>query len=263
MQKRQNWIYIFLAFFILSFLVFLLFKLPILRPISSLTQNIFTPIESLTHKITFDFGSNPQIAKLNAQNLNLAKKLVDSKKLELDNRALRDQFSTQFPSSHNLLIANIIGSPSFIPQVSFPESFILDKGEKDGVKVGQAVIYKDNLIGKIIETSSNLSKVNLITASNFSLTVQTLNTESHGVLKGQGGGNMILDNIILSQNLKQDDFVITKGDVDLNSVGVLPNLIVGKIVSINKNQSSLFQTAKVQSLLDFSHLSIVFIIKNL
>ncbi len=264
MQKRKNWIYIFIFFLSLSLLIFFLFKLPIFKPVSSLVQNIFSPIQSLTYKLTLGFGSNQEIDDLKKQNLDLTKKIVDQGKILADNKALRDQFSVQYPKSQELLEAHVISSPSFIPGVTFVENLIVDKGQKDGLKPGMAVVYKDNLVGKILEASDNTSIIMLITNSNFSVISQTLQTKAQGVIKGQGGGEMILDNVVLSQALNQDDFVLTKGEGDLSiSSGIMPSLVIGKILSVNKNPSDLFQVAKVKSLLNFSHLSTVFIVRGL
>lgn len=263
MQKKQNVFYIFIIFLVLSVFLFFIFNLPILKPVTSAIQNVFTPVQALTYKTlnsVFNIGSNSKIKILQEQNLNLSKKLVDQSKISADNKALRDQFATAYPKSSILLPADIISSPAFIPGVSAPEDFILDKGEKDGVRAGQAVVYKDNLVGKITKTSDYYSKVTIITNLKLTLTSQTLSSKAQGVVKGQGGGEMILDNVVLSQDLKKDDLVITKGDINEKGQGVLPNLVVGKIVSVNKNPSDLFQIAKVISLLDFTGLSKVFII---
>lgn len=266
MQKRQSFLYIFLAFLILSLILFFLFKLPIFKPLTSFTQNIFSPIQSLVYNIsnsTLGIFSNSKIRQLEAENLNLSKKILDQKKIEADNKALRDQFAVSYPKSTNLVTATVIGSPTFIPGISLPENFILNKGERDGIKIGQAVVYKDNLIGKVVQVSDNVSKISLITNADFSITAQTVESQSVGIAKGQGGGDIIFDNVLLSQSIKKDDFVITKGDIDIKGNGLPPSLIIGKIVSINKNPSDLFQIAKVKSMLDFTKLKIVYIVKNL
>ena len=117
-------------------------------------------------------------------------------------------------------------------------------------------------MGKISEVNYGFSKVSLLTNSSFSTTAKDLSTNAMGVAKGQGGGELILDNVVLSQDLKVGDLIVTKGDMDISGIGILPNLIIGKISSINKNPSSLFQIAKVKTLVNFSDLSKVFIVKN-
>ncbi len=261
MQKRKNWIYIFVFFLILCLLIFLLFKLPIFKPVSSFFQNIFSPVQSLIYNSTLGFGTNQKIKDLENQNLLLSKKIIDQSKIAADNKALRDQFLLSYPKTSNLLEASVISSPSFIPGVTSAESLIINRGQKDGVRLGMVVIYKDNFIGVIKEISDNTSKITLITNSNFSVTSESLETKAQGVIKGQGAGEMILDNVVLSQQLKQNDLVLTKGEGDLKNT-IMPGLIIGKILSVNKNPSDLFQVAKIKSLLDFSHLSTVFIVKG-
>jgi len=260
MQRRQSWLYIFLFFLLVTVIVFLIFKTPFLNPVKSLTQNIFFPISSGVHNILKINDKTKQ--DIENKTLDLSKKLIDQTKLEADNKALRDQFETTAIITSQLIPAAVVGSPAFIPGITSPENLILQRGESDGVKKGQFVVYKDNLVGKISEVSNNYSKVTLLTNQSFSLTAQTVTTNAIGVAKGQGNVEIILDNVVLSDALNVGDLVKTKGDLNIKGEGVFPNLILGKIISINKNPSSLFQTAKVKALLDFSQLSTVFIIKN-
>ena len=59
-------------------------------------------------------------------------------------------------------------------------------------------------------------------------------------------------------DLQKGDLVVSKGDVS-RGVQVPPNLVIGKIISVNKQTSNLFQTAQVQSLVDVSRLERVFV----
>jgi len=262
MQKRNKFFSYFLIFIFLSLAIFAISKTGFLNPLDGFFKGIFAPFQAITYgtfsKIT-EFGSNAQIQALKAQNLALTKKIIDQNKLIQDNKALRDQFQTQNPRSLSLMEAGVIGAPGFIPGISVPETLILDRGENDGIKVGEAVIYQDNLVGKVVKTSLFLSEVMLITNSSSSFTAKTLNMQSQGVVKGQGGGEMILDNVVLSDNLEKQDTVLTKGDVNGQGTGFPPDLVVGKITSISKTPSDLFQKAAVRSQVDFSKLTKVFV----
>jgi len=264
MQKR-NFVSYFLIFFTLSLIIFGASKIGLLKPLDALGKGILSPFQALTYgafsKITV-FGSNSQVEVLKAQNLELTKKLIDKSKLIADNKALRDQFQTENPKSTNLIEADVVGAPSFIPGVSVPETLILDRGESDGIKIGQAVVYENNLIGQVIQASSSLSDVILITNPSSSFTAKSLTTQSQGVIKGQGGGEMILDNVILSDTLQKQDTILTKGDVNNSGLGFPPDLVVGKVTSISKNASDLFQKADVKTLIDFSKLTKVFVVVN-
>ncbi len=239
-------------------------KAGILNPVSSVLQRITAPFQSATYNFfnsVILLGESPKLKQLETENLRLTSMLSDQKKLERENSALSDQFQVSSPNSNTLLPANIVGAPSFIPGIAVPETFIIDKGTSDGITIGRAVVYKNNLVGKVTKANGFLSEVTLVTNPASSLTVKTSGSDVLGVIKGQGGGEMILDNVLLSDNLKPADLVLTNGGTNLNGTGYPPDLIVGKIVSVDKKASSLFQRAKVSSFINFSKIRTVFIIK--
>jgi rod shape-determining protein MreC len=264
MQKR-SYVSYFLILFVCSLVIFGASKIGILNPLDSLSQKVFSPFQQATYAISAkitDFGSNSQIQSLKAQDLQLANKLVDQTKLIADNQALRDQFASENPKSQTLLPADVVGAPSFVPGFSVPETVIINRGVSDGVKVNQAVVYESNLIGKIAQVSDNFASVVLVSNVGFSVTAEALQTQSPGVVNGQGGGEIIFGNVLLSDNLKTGDLVVAKGSVDINGVGFPPGLVIGKITAVSKNPSDLFQQAKIQSQLDFAKLRKVFVVSQ-
>ncbi len=263
MKRKENFLLVFFVFLTFSLLIFGLSKVGILNPVGSVLQKIIAPFQSATYTVFNSvslLGENAKLKKLQAENLTLTSMLSDQKKLERENSALSDQFQASFPPSNVLLAANIVGAPSFIPGVSISETFIIDKGIKDGVKVGKAVVYRNNLVGRISKASDFLSEVTLVTNSSVSFIARTSSSQAPGVIKGQGGGKMILDNVLLSDNLKPADLVLTNGDTNLNGTGYPPDLVVGKIVSVEKKASSLFQRAEVSSFIDFLKITTVFVL---
>jgi rod shape-determining protein MreC len=197
--------------------------------------------------------------QLLSENAGLRKQLVDQKKLVSENNALKDQFATTKPAAQQVLPARIIGAPGFIPGVSPPEKLIIDRGSRDGIVTGAVVVIKDNVIGTIAGVSHTIATVSLLTVSDTSFTAKTLETHAAGVVHG-GAGGLALTNVTLSQKLKRGDVVLTKGDIDQQGKGFPPDLVVGKIVDIDKKASSLFQTAQIKSFIDVSALTTVFIV---
>ncbi len=263
MRKKENFTSIFLFFFIFALIIFTLSKLGYLSFPASILQKALSPLAGSVFS-TFNFFSNENnsaIGKLSDQNRALVKKIINEGALKRENSALADQFATTSIRSQTLLTAKIVGAPSFIPGVSPPQSFIIDKGTGDNVKVGNAVIYKDNLVGKIVESNLYFSKIDLITSPSFSSTVKTLRTQAIGVIKGEGEKKMILDNVLQSDDIKISDIILTKGDQDIKGIGLPPDLTLGKLISVGKKPSNLFQKGEVVSFLDFSNLSTVFVIR--
>ncbi len=264
MKKKENFTSIFLFFLIFALIIFTLSKSGFLSFPASIAQKALSPLAGSVYS-AFNFFSSPSkdsaISKIKEENRELVGKIVSQSVLQKENSALADQFATTSIRAQTLLAAKIIGAPSFIPAVSNPQSLIIDRGTKDNIKVGNAVIYKDNLVGKVIESNLYFSKIDLITSPSFSSTVKTLRTQAQGVIKGEGGKQIILDNVLQSDDIKISDIIVTKGDQDMKGIGLPPDLIVGKLISVNKKPSNLFQKGKVVSLLDFSSLSTVFVIR--
>lgn len=249
------------AFFAVAFLSIIILvlslsgKLKFLSFLEKPTVAIQGLSYNLFQKLPF-VSESARIKRLEDENLKLLSRVADFEKLKQENAALSDQFQTVYPRSTQLLKADIIGAQSFIPGISVPNSFIINKGLKNNLKMGMAVVIKENFVGVISQISENLAQINLINNPSSSFTAKTENG-AVGIVKG--ANTLTINNILLSENIKIGELVLTKGDINNNGVGIPPDLIVGKITSVEKNPSNLFQKAKVESFVNFMNLSAVFV----
>lgn len=198
--------------------------------------------------------SNQTASQLQQENNQLRLQLEQMQEIQRNNQALDDQFKTTTPAPQSLLPANVVGLQQ--------NTLFIDRGEKDGVHLGDIVVVKNNLIGTISKITSHISLVKLLTDPTTSFTADTIKTSADGIVGSIDGENVILGNVVLSQKLEINDIVVTKGSLNLQGQGYPPNLVVGKIVSVDKQASSLFQAAKIQSLVNISQLQMVFVIEQ-
>jgi rod shape-determining protein MreC len=247
MQKRATIFPVFIGFFLLSLFIFFFLS----KPIAGVLESVTVPIQrTLFGSVRKPAENKTDVEKLRDENSNLLIELAKQKELEKENKALRDQFNLSGVSSQTLLPAEIIGTGD--------GSFIIDKGSSDGVKKGNVIVVKDNLIGRVVDASSHVSVVHLVTKGDVLLSAQTAKTQTVGVIKGMGD-TMIFGNVVQSDKLDKGDVVITRGDVDKSGNGYPPHLVIGKITSVNKRASALFQVAEVKSLVDLSKVELVFV----
>ncbi len=263
MEKRQSWI----VFFVLAFFSVLLLSFSNSRPLKDQTSKLSSALTLITSQFynlftKFSLGESVQVKNLKEENLKLSKKLSDLQNLAAENKALYDQFQVSSPKSLDLLPANVVGMGGYLPLVSSPQIFVIDVGEKDRVKVGNAVIFRDNLVGKIVRTQNSLSEVSL-SINPFSKFAAKTQNGVLGVLKGDGNNEMLLDNVLLSDSISKDELILTGADLKIDSTGLPSNLIVGKIVSVDRNPSDLFQKAKVSPLINFTKISKVFVVREI
>lgn len=262
MQKRVSFLPFFLVFFTLSVLTIIVGRLGILDGFSSVFNSSSNSIRSASVDIFGLKGAqSKEVKKIIGENLKLQKELSDKKNLLSENKALRDQFDSSGSNSQSMIPTRVVGSPGFIPGITLPEYLILDKGKSDKIREGDSVVIGNYLVGKIVKTTDKNSKVELVVNKNSSFTAKVENSDISGVLIGKGNGEMVLDNVLLTQNLKKDSQILTKGNKNEKGEGYPPDVVVGKIISIEKKSSDLFQRAKVQSPIDFKNLEYVFVLK--
>jgi rod shape-determining protein MreC len=261
MQKKKVFFPVVILFLFFSLLIFFLSRQGIVQSLPFL-NSMFVPLQrgvfATTQKM---LPENKQETASQEKNSTIAQASLQLKKLQEDNAALRDQFETMGIPPRHLVPAHIVGEPGFIPGKTAIEEITIDQGEQSGIKSGMVVVYKNNVVGTVGKTTQHFSQVFVVSNKTISFSGKTFTTNALGVVKGQGSGDILLDNVLLSQNLKMNDIVKTSGDIDIQGHGYPQDLVVGKIVGIEKDPSALFQKADVASLVDITKLSMVFVIK--
>jgi rod shape-determining protein MreC len=240
----------FFLFFFLALGIFFLSKTAFGQGLTGVFEQLVLPLQRSTFTNSHTEKLTPE-RELQAENTKLKTQLAELNQLKKENNALRDQFKSETQNSRKLLPAQIIGNKD--------DDIVIDKGSSDGVNAGSVLIVNNNLVGRVTTVTAHRAVGELLTNTDTSFTVKTSKTSALGIGRGEGGGSVVIDNVVLSDKLEKDDIVITKGDIDANGKGYPPGLVVGKIVSVNKKASALFQAAEVAPLVDFNRMDTVFV----
>lgn len=188
------------------------------------------------------------------------------KNLSLENEAFRasaDKYiaaeaKIQYLETENETLRKSIGLSSrlnrkFIPagiyQISLtPDGYhaLINRGEQAGLSVGQAVISEEGLlVGKVTAVFSSSSRVMLVSDPGFSATVKVLNGQARGILRGALSEGLALDLITQSDEIKEEDVLVTTGD-DL----IPPGLVAGIVRNVENNDTQLFKKVRVNPAID-------------
>lgn len=262
MHKKQFTFFSFGIAIIVAILLFGISQTGSGEGVSSLIRWVVTPLQITIFRSQQSIGStqNP-LTKLQAENTQLKLQLTKQKEIESENHALHDQFITTDVNPQKLVPATIVSMPGFIPTISAPSDIIINKGSKDGAKMGNAIVYQNNFIGIIDSTTDHYAKVTLVTKNGISLTAKESNSSALGVIKGEGN-SLILDNVVLADTLSVDDVIVTGGTLSISKEGYPEGLVIGKIVSVDRDPSALFQKASIQPLVRIEKLTTVFVLTN-
>lgn len=137
------------------------------------------------------------------------------------------------------------------------KSIIIDRGSADGVEVNDAIVNANGLIGRVILTTKDLAKVQLLTDSNCSVGALIERTRRQGVIRGDGANGAQLHDIPSLADVQPGDRVMTAG-ID----GIYPRgIAVGTIIRAEKGQD-LFKTIVVRPAVDFGSIEEVIVIHS-
>ena len=206
----------------------------VLQRVVSLTQ-VQQENEKLKHRIAELQNENHQM-----------------KEMALANERLRNliQFRQQMVTS--MMGAEVIGqdpSPWF-------KSVTIDKGEKQGLRKGMAVISPEGVVGQILKTSPDYATVLLITDYNSAIDAIVQRTRAKGIVEGKEENRCQLKYLLRTEDVEPGDVVITSG-MD----GKFPKgLMVGEIQKVDKRHFGVFQYAELVPKVDLARLEEVFVI---
>lgn len=185
-----------------------------------------------------------QLAQVLSENSRLRKKLAETE-------GFLNQQQAFSPQTFTLVAARPVGVSRFL---------FLDKGSSDGIKLNQAVIYKENYLGKVKEVSPKKSTIMLVSDpdSRVSAFAAGIDGRAKGVLMGQFGADMLMDKILHQEPIKQNDLVYSEG----TEVEIPRGLILGQVSQVASRDNEVFKQAKVKTIFDVADLDVVFVITN-
>ena len=135
------------------------------------------------------------------------------------------------------------------------KSIIIDRGSSDGVQVNDIIANANGLIGRVVLTTNDLAKVQLVTDTNAAVGSLVERTRRQGVVRGRGGTIVELQDIPALADVQPGDRVLTAG-ID----GVYPKGIpIGTVVRSEPGQS-LFKAVTVRPAVDFGTIEEVIVI---
>jgi rod shape-determining protein MreC len=174
------------------------------------------------------------------------------KEMKLANERLKQLLQFRQKNSPSMIGAEVIGQdPS-----SWFKSVTIDKGERDGVKRGMAVISPGGVIGQILKTAPHYATVLLITDYNSAIDSIIQRTRAKAIVEGKGENRCQLKYLLRTEEAAVGDAVVTSG-----LGGNFPKgLMLGEINKVDKKGHGVFQYAELVPSVDFTELEEVFVI---
>lgn len=190
-----------------------------LRDIRSLLSTAIYPIQyvaSLPQKVgtgVGEFFTGHQVYQLENEKLKL--KILKLKAAQqkhnallAENARLRALFKAAAKVADKALIAELIE----VNLEPFTQKLLVDKGSRDGVFVGQAVIDANGIMGQITGISPSTSTITLLTDPGHAIPVQVQRNGLRAILFGTGATNELsLPHLTATSDIDKGDVLISSG----------------------------------------------------
>ena len=203
--------------------------------------------------------------------------LVDTNKLQIENRVLKEQLREKNADLllldqlrvENQRLRLLLNSPLRTDEYKkiaevltaetdvYRQQIVINQGEKDGAYVGQPVIDEKGVVGQIISAGENTSRILLITDVTHAVPVQVLRNDVRLIANGTGHSDeLTLDNVPRSVDIQKGDLLVTSG------LGgrFLEGYPVAIVESVSRNGKNYFATVTAKPLASIDKLRYVLLL---
>lgn len=142
--------------------------------------------------------------------------------------------------------------------VSSLRTIVVNRGARDGVRVGMPAVTGQGLVGRVINVSANAARVQLITSEFSSISSRTQTNRVEGAVIGLASGALRMTLLPQGAQVQVGDLVLTSG----LGGNLPPDIVIGQVTSTRQFESDIEQSAEVRSLVDFDRLEIILIVTS-
>lgn len=176
--------------------------------------------------------------RLRAEALLTQRKLQKLAALTEQNVRLRELLNSSSLLDERVLVAELIG----VDPNPFTQRIMINKGERDGVFLGQPVLDATGLMGQVVEVLPHTARVLLITDVSHSLPVQVNRNGLRAIATGMGSNEWLeLRHVGDTADIRVDDILVSSGLGQRFPAGYP----VGRVMSVERDPAQPFADVRV------------------
>lgn len=230
------------------------------RTITAIPSPLLAPFRAAATGVRHGITNIASIRTLYVENADLKsrvqtleQRIAELSNLQSENNTLKSTLGFASKPPTTLVPCTVVGrDPEGITQ-----TLLLSCGSNQGVSSGQGVVSSGYLIGKVILTTGSTATVRLITAPTMVIDVRLATRQVSGVLRGSFGSGLLVDYISQTTEVAKGDLITTAGINDK----IPPDILVGNISGVVKDQGALFYKITVTSPVDLRDLRYVHVLR--
>lgn len=135
------------------------------------------------------------------------------------------------------------------------KTIVVDRGRKDDVLEGMIALAPKGVVGQVIHTGEQYSKILLANAPSSAIDAMIQKNRTRGILKGVGEKGYVLNYVLKNADVQVGDEIVTAGIGGIFPAGIP----LGSVSKVHKKRRGMFQEIEVTPHVDFQKLEFVFI----
>ena len=243
------------------------------EPIRTICNYVFVPMQKgldyVGESISINSDDTKTKEQLIAENAQLQEQ-IDELSTQLTNTrlqqseldTLRELYDLdQTYADYKTTGAHVIGKGTS----NWFNTFTIDKGSKDGIKVDMNVIAGSGLVGIVTDVGKNYAVVRAIIDDTSNVSGMILSNNDSCIVSGNLK-SMTESNMITFSNLEDSEDKVSTGDSVVTSNisdKYLPGLLIGYVTDITEDNNNLTKSGEITPVVDFKHLQDVLVITQL
>lgn len=243
------------------------------EPIRTICNYVFVPMQKgldyVGESISINSDDTKTKEQLIAENAQLQEQ-IDELSTQLTNTrlqqseldTLRELYDLdQTYADYKTTGAHVIGKGTS----NWFNTFTIDKGSKDGIKVDMNVIAGSGLVGIVTDVGKNYAVVRAIIDDTSNVSGMILSNNDNCIVSGNLK-SMTESNMISFSNLEDSEDKVSTGDSVVTSNisdKYLPGLLIGYVTDITEDNNNLTKSGEITPVVDFKHLQDVLVIMQL
>ena len=238
-----------LLFFVASFIP------PVRASIFAVVRNplcIFTALGREITGVIFYHRNLVLNERLRARADYFINQLNSMHELTRENTRLNELLALKKKAAYRVVAAHVIGRD---PD-NWSSAIIIDKGSGQGIRRNLAVVTYLGLVGKVVEVSTDSSRVMLISDPAVGVSAIVQRSRQEGLVSGTLGSSLLMRYLPENADIRVSDIVVTSGLAEYYPKG----LLIGIVATVSDEFSGLSRYAIIKPAVNLSTIEEVLVV---
>jgi rod shape-determining protein MreC len=234
----------------------------VLRPFEVAANRVASPFRDAYGWFSGLIHAKSENADLRAKLDQMRARYIQNTTAQAENAELKRQLqyvhSPDFPQDFAPVTAEVIGSPPS----EFDQQVTIAAGSSKGIRVDDAVVTSDGLVGKVSLVTGHQAQVTLLTDPSLKVSALVLPAQASGLVgHGEGPGTLTLDRVKKSAVLNPGDSIVTQGFKSQGLSSIYPkNVQIGYVSGASLSEVDLYWQVQVSPSVHFDSLRSVIVL---